>query len=74
MSQLSEGDDDDDFLTGVPMKATGDEDILTLADLAVDSGKQSDKKKESSDSGSHGNLLDKVVLLDHPMSKLRSQQ
>ena len=38
LSELPEPDDDDDFLSGVPMKASGDEDVLTEADLAINSG------------------------------------
>ena len=38
LENFPDPDDDDDFLSGVPMVASGDEDILTEADLAVESG------------------------------------
>ncbi len=37
LAEFPEPDDDDDFLSGVPLKASGDEDILTAADLALES-------------------------------------
>jgi len=37
LSALPDPDDDDDFLSGVPMKASGEEDVLTAADLAINS-------------------------------------
>lgn len=45
LSKLPEPDDDDDFLSGVPLRATGDEDVLTAADLAIGSG----SRKEAAD-------------------------
>ena len=54
LANLPEPDDDDDFLSGVPMVASGDEDVLTEADLAIESG----ETPESSDLAAKPNLLD----------------
>jgi len=54
LADFPEPDDDDDFLSGVPMVASGDEDILTEADLAI----ESEETQESSESAAKPSLLD----------------
>ena len=54
LENFPEPDDDDDFLSGVPMVAFGDEDILTEADLAI----ESEENQESADLAAKPNLLD----------------
>ena len=54
LENFPDPDDDDDFLSGVPMVASGDEDILTEADLAI----ESKENQESADLVAKANLLD----------------
>ena len=54
LSKLPEPDDDDDFLAGVPMMASGDDDVLTAADLAI----ESEQANETPDVAATSNLLE----------------
>ena len=57
LAMLLPPDDDEDFLSGVPLKASGDEDILTAADLAIETS-GSEESKQSPHSANQSNLLE----------------